>query len=98
MRRSALTFVGPAGVGKTRLALAVAEAASGVYAENITFVSLAPISDPALVSALVAAAFEMPDVGSADFPAAIGARLCSARQLLVLGNFEHVLGAAPLVS
>ncbi len=93
-----LTLVGPAGVGKTRLALAVAEAASGVYAENLAFVSLAPISDPALVWPLVAAAFEMPDVGSADLPVAIGARLGSTRQLLVLDNFEHVLSAAPLVS
>jgi predicted ATPase len=93
-----LTLVGPAGVGKTRLALAIADAASKAYAEAVTFVALAPIADPALVSALVAAAFEIPEAGSADLPSALGVRLGSERRLLVLDNFEHVLGAAPLVS
>jgi non-specific serine/threonine protein kinase len=93
-----LTLVGPAGVGKTRLALAIAEVASSEYADGVVFVSLAPIGDPSLVPALVFAAFELPESGDADLVAALGARLGSARVLLVLDNFEHVLSAAPLVS
>jgi non-specific serine/threonine protein kinase len=93
-----LTLVGPAGVGKTRLALAIAEVASGVYTDGVVFVSLAPISDPSLVSALVAAAFELPESDDADLVASLCGRLGSERVLLVLDNFEHVLSAAPLVS
>jgi non-specific serine/threonine protein kinase len=93
-----LTLVGPAGVGKTRLVLAIAEAAAGEYADGVVFVSLAPIGDPSLVSALVAAAFELPESRDADLVAALGERLGSERVLLVLDNFEHVLSAANLVS
>lgn len=93
-----VTVVGPAGVGKTRLGVAIAEAASGVCADAIVFVSLAPIRDPALVSALVASAFELPEADGEDVVAALSARLEPERVLLVLDNFEQVLAAAPLVS
>src|SRR5579859_256353 len=93
-----LTLVGPGGVGKTRLALAIAEAASGVYADGIAFVSLAPIGDPTLLSTVIAAAFELPDGGGADLVAALSARLGSQRVLLILDNFEHLLTGVPLVS
>src|ERR1700704_2600249 len=55
VRSRLLTLTGVGGIGKTRLALALAEEVLGEYAAGVWLVELAPISDPALVPASVAA-------------------------------------------
>ena len=54
-----VTLTGPAGVGKTRLALAVAGSSADLFPDGYRFVSLAPILEPELVPGLVAAAFDI---------------------------------------
>src|SRR5262245_41475643 len=66
LRREAsrlLTWPGPGGVGKTRLALSVAGDVAAGFPEGVWFVGLAPISDPGLVASAVAQALGVREAG-----------------------------------
>ena len=75
-----LTLTGPAGVGKTRLSLAIASTTTDLFPDGSLFVSLAPILDPDLVPPVVAAAFDVPDPGAAHVVAALTAGLRACRE------------------
>lgn len=51
-----VTLTGPGGVGKTRLALAVAASLQAAYEEHVVFVGLTPVRDPTLVASATARA------------------------------------------
>ena len=92
-----LTLTGPAGVGKTRLALAVGAALDAALADGGRWVDLAPLADPAEVPAAVARAVGVGDVDDRRLHGVLTARLRERRLLLVLDNVEHLPGAAPFV-
>lgn len=88
----ALTIAGAGGVGKTSLALAVAEAAISDHPDGVWFVELAPVQRAAFVPAAVLSAL---GVDSADEPFdSVVAFLRGKAALLVLDNCEHVIEAA----
>ncbi len=93
-----VTVTGPGGVGKTRLALAVAADVAGDFADGVWFVDLVPVAEPDRVGAAVAAAVgvgEQPGHGVDD---AVAAALADHRALLVLDNCEQVReGVAPFL-
>jgi predicted ATPase/DNA-binding CsgD family transcriptional regulator len=93
-----LTLTGPGGVGKTRLALAVAATVAARFPDGVWFVGLAPIADPALVAPTIARALGVHE-GSGDALVDRLARvLRDQRALLLLDNFEQVAAAAPVVA
>jgi predicted ATPase/DNA-binding CsgD family transcriptional regulator len=89
-----LTLTGPAGVGKTRLALAVAAELRSRFEDGVWFVDLASIRDPELVAVAIGRALGVVEGGSVPPLARLQAHLGDAGALLVLDNFEQVLPAA----
>jgi predicted ATPase/DNA-binding CsgD family transcriptional regulator len=92
--RRLVTLTGPGGVGKTRLALAVAREAEAAFADGAVFVPLAAIRDPALVLPAVARALEIRESRERPLAEVLQAALHDRRMMLVLDNFEQVLAAA----
>jgi len=92
-----LTLTGPGGIGKTRLALALAAELSDGFPGGVWFVDLAPVFEPELVAATVAHTLGV-DESSRPVAETIAEQLGDRSALLVLDNFEHVLDAAGLVS
>ena len=88
-----LSIVGPGGIGKTSVAIAVAEASVNTYEHGVWFVDLAPLADARLVPSAVAQVLGF-DIRSDDpVPGLVGA-FRDRRLLLVLDNCEHVIEAA----
>jgi len=90
-----VTLTGPGGVGKTRLAIAVAEEAGDRYPRGAVFVPLAAIVDPTLVLPRIAAALGAAIDGVRPPLEVVVELLGDAPTLLVLDNLEQVVGVAP---
>jgi predicted ATPase/DNA-binding CsgD family transcriptional regulator/DNA-binding XRE family transcriptional regulator len=93
-RSRLVTVTGPGGAGKTRLAGQVAGQVAGRFADGAWLVELAPVRDPALVPAVVAAALGVREQPGLPAARALARVLARQQLLLVLDNCEHVIGAA----
>ena len=89
-----VTVTGPGGAGKTRLAGEVARRVAGRFADGAWLAELAPVRDPALVPAVVAAALGVREQPGLPAAGALARVLARQQLLLVLDNCEHVAGAA----
>jgi predicted ATPase/DNA-binding CsgD family transcriptional regulator len=93
-----LTLTGPGGIGKSTLALAIAAEIGGEFAGGVYFAPLAGITDPDLVATTVGRAAGIVEALDTPVRDTLTAAFGQVEALLVLDNFEHVLGAASLVS
>ncbi len=89
-RRRLITITGPAGVGKTRVAVETAEHAAEAFGGGVRFVSLADVADPALVEPALIAALHLEP--SRDLPPLdqLAEALAAGSSLIVLDNLEHL--------
>jgi predicted ATPase/DNA-binding CsgD family transcriptional regulator len=88
-----LTLTGPGGVGKTRLALAIADDVAASFAEGVVWVDLAPLTDPALVPTTLAKILGVTPAPSRPLSDELARALRSQQLLLLLDSCEHVLPA-----
>lgn len=86
-----LTLVGPGGVGKTRLALAIATDVSDSFAEGVVWVDLSSLMDPDLVSVTVAEVLNLHRPPGRPVIEVLLQALRPRQLLLLLDNCEHVL-------
>lgn len=93
-----VTLTGVGGVGKTRLAHAVATAAAPAYRDGVAMISLAPLTDPATVVPEIGRATGLPAAEGSDPLATVAEHLRNREVLVVLDNHEHLLEAAGQVS
>ena len=92
-----LTLLGPGGVGKTRLAIAIGEALDSAFRDGMSFVDLAPLRSTTLVGPTIAQHLGLREVGVNDADHVLIEFLSGQQRLLVLDNFEHVTDAAGLI-
>ncbi len=90
-----LTITGTGGVGKTRLALQIANEVRDDFADGVCFVSLAPLQDVGLVLPTIVRALHLQSMETQPPLEYLKASLREHQLLLVLDNFEHVIAAAP---
>jgi predicted ATPase len=92
-----VTLTGPGGVGKSRLAVEVAQRLGPGFADGVRFVELGSVPVAEMVTAAIAAALGLNTSGG-QLDADLKSYLRARRLVLVLDNFEQVMGAAPLVA
>ena len=93
-----VTLTGPGGSGKSRLALEAAARSLAVTHDEVYFVDLSAIRDPALVLTEIAGALRVREVPDIDLEVLLRSHLHGRSVLLVLDGFEEVVGAGPTVA
>ena len=93
-----VTVLGPGGVGKTRLALQVAEQVLPAFVDGVWFIDLSPVRDPELVPVTLLRALGLAEDATQPQLQTLKQGLVNKSLLLVLDNFEQVTRAAPQVA
>ncbi|HUN40289.1 MAG TPA: winged helix-turn-helix domain-containing protein [Acetobacteraceae bacterium] len=96
-RERLVTIVGAGGIGKTTIALAVAEHTIPDYEHGVWMIDLAPVGDPRLVPSAVATVLGL-EIRSDNPLPGLAAGLRDKRMLLLLDNCEHVIEAAAVLA
>jgi class 3 adenylate cyclase len=88
-----LTFSGPGGTGKTRLALQVAAEQIGNFKDGVWLVDLAPLADPMYIVSAIASIFNLREAHGVPLINTVTDFLRAKHLLLILDNCEHLIEA-----
>jgi predicted ATPase/DNA-binding winged helix-turn-helix (wHTH) protein len=88
-----VTIVGPGGIGKTTVAVAVAHEMRSAFDGDVRFVDLSPLDDSSLVAPAVASSFGLAIQTDDVLPLLID-HLRGSPKLLVLDSCEHLIDGA----
>jgi predicted ATPase/class 3 adenylate cyclase/DNA-binding CsgD family transcriptional regulator len=89
-----VTLTGAGGAGKTRLAVEVAARIAPEFRDRVSYVDLAPITDPGVVPVAVARALGLPDQPGRSTMDTLLRFVRDRQMLVVLDNCEHLLDAS----
>jgi predicted ATPase len=92
-----VTLTGPGGVGKSRLALEAVRRLGERFTDGARFIELAAVPAADLVAAAIATGLGL-NTSAGRLVTDLESYLQGRRLLLALDNFEHVMGAAPLLT
>ena len=95
-RQRLVTLVGPGGIGKTTVALRVAEQLIGRYRDGIRLLDLTSIAEPTLITGHLAALLEL-SLHDGEPMSNLAAYLRERQMLLVIDNCEHLIDAVALL-
>lgn len=95
-RQRFITLVGPGGIGKTSVALRVAEQLIGRYRDGIRLLDLTPIDDPSMIGAHLAAVLEL-SLHDSEPMNSLATFLRERQMLLVIDNCEHLIDSVALL-
>jgi len=95
-RQRFITLVGPGGIGKTTVALRVAEQLIGHYRDGIRLLDLAPLNDPAMITAHLATLLDQA-LHDGEPMNSLATCLRERQMLLVIDNCEHLIDAIALL-
>ena len=93
-----VTLSGAPGVGKTRLALQIAQNLYPSFQKDIYFISLAALADPQLLATTILQTLSITEIPNQNPVTRLIARLYNRTMLLVLDNFEHLIEGKQLVN
>jgi non-specific serine/threonine protein kinase len=93
-----ISLTGPGGIGKTRLAMAVATEVADGFPDGVAWLPLAAITDPDLVLPGIARALGVAEGRGRGALEAVIAALRDRQMMLVLDNFEQVAAAGSQVT
>lgn len=92
-----VTVTGPAGIGKTRLAIEVGSSQIDRFDDGVWLVKLASVADPNLIVPAIGRVVDAPDRAEGLSATALQEHIGDKEMLLILDNFEHLLEGGPVV-